>query len=215
MHGVKFVEEEYQLAQRRIRLKRIANLDELVGRVSDALFAEDERLPYWAELWPSAIGFIRFADAQPSLFKDRTVLELGCGLGLTTIAISLQRPEKLLATDYEPQALEMTRQNFVKNQLSPPELQLIDWRHPDLNTVFDRIAASDVIYEERFFQPLIDLFNTYLAPGGKIVLAEPNRSVAQKFFRRLMHYGYMLHEKRMRVVQAGRPLTVSVYIISK
>ncbi len=55
-------EDIFHFDQEPLRLLRVRDLDALVSRVSDQDFAEDERLPYWAELWPSAI-------AQPFLEK--------------------------------------------------------------------------------------------------------------------------------------------------
>ncbi len=68
-------------------------------------FAEDERLPYWAELWPSAIGLAHYLDRDVSL-RGKHVLELGCGLGLLGV-IAARDGARVLCTDYEPDALAL------------------------------------------------------------------------------------------------------------
>src|SRR5688572_29673441 len=40
-------------------ITKIKDLDAMLDDADPITFAEDERLPYWAELWPSAIGLAR------------------------------------------------------------------------------------------------------------------------------------------------------------
>ncbi len=56
-------------------------------RLLDRAAADPEQnLPYWAELWPSGIAIADAIVARPELFRDRRVLELGSGLGVTAVA---------------------------------------------------------------------------------------------------------------------------------
>src|SRR3954447_24559702 len=66
-------------------------------------FEADEFIPYWAELWPSGVALAR-AIAGRSL-KGARVLELGCGLGLPSIAAA-QGGGRVLATDWSPVAID-------------------------------------------------------------------------------------------------------------
>ena len=83
-------EESFFFNGNRLIIKRVKDLDDLVNRISDDEFGEDERLPYWAELWPSAIALSRFLFKNSSLIKDKNIIELGCGLGLTSLALYSQ-----------------------------------------------------------------------------------------------------------------------------
>ena len=211
----KYISNKFLFKDRSININRIKDLDSLVDQVSDDEFNFDERLPYWAELWPSSIGLSRFIFSNEEIFQNKTILELGCGLGLTSICLSLQNPLSLLLTDYEQEALNITAHNFRLNNLNPPKMQLLDWRKPDLNQQFDRIVASDIVYEERFFNPVINVFRRFLAYGGLIVLAEPNRSVARGFFKQLRESGYKLSRTSQPVDQDGKTIEVSVYKIMR
>ena len=73
----------------------------LAPRDGDALlsqeaFERDEFLPYWAELWPSALALARVVARRP--LTGRRVIELGCGLGLPALAAALAGG-RVLATD--------------------------------------------------------------------------------------------------------------------
>ena len=213
--NVEFEIKEFQFLQTKFRLKKVKNLDVLVDQVSDELFAEDERLPYWAELWPSAIGLSHFLLRHPGLIKGKRALELGVGLGLTSLVIHSLQPERLLLTDYEADALQLVKENFLLNGFSEPEVQLLDWRRPHLQETFDCIVASDILYEERFFRPLILLFKQFLRFDGRIIIAEPNRAIAKKFFEMLMNFGFSYDFNIVPVVQDGKTIQVHNYVIRR
>lgn len=120
-----------------------------------------------------------------------------------------------MVSDYEQAALEMTRANFELNGLVPPQMMQMDWRDLQLGQKYDYIIASDVAYEERFFIPLLNLFQVALAAEGHILLAEPNRAIAKSFFELLADYGYRKSFKNEIVLQDDKPITVSIYDIWK
>lgn len=55
--------------------------------IDEARFDEDEFMPYWAELWASGVALAAVVAARD--VKGLRVLELGCGLGLPSIAAAL------------------------------------------------------------------------------------------------------------------------------
>ncbi|MBV9772607.1 MAG: methyltransferase domain-containing protein, partial [Gemmatimonadetes bacterium] len=127
-------------------------LDVLLPRAADELidesdFDEDERLPYWADLWPSARALARRLLDGPA--PAGRVLELGCGVALPSLAL-LSRGADVLATDYYDDALRFARVNAERNGLPALAARLVDWRDlpPDLGR-FDTVLAADVLYEQR------------------------------------------------------------------
>ena len=96
---------------------RGAVLEVLRPRDAEALlderaFEHEEFLPYWAELWPSGVALARRVAARA--LKGARVLELGCGLGLPSLAAALAGG-RVLATDWSPQAIELLRDNAERN----------------------------------------------------------------------------------------------------
>ncbi len=212
---MELVTQEFSVADKIFRLKRIANLDALVDQVSDEQFNEDERLPYWAELWPSAIGLSRFLVKNVNLIEQKTILELGSGLGLTSLTIATLNSKSFLATDYEQDALNMIKENFLLNGLALPEFKLLDWRNPDLKTSYDVIIASDILYEDRFFNPLLQLFNRFLTKGGNIIIAEPNRPIARHFFVKLLKSGFRDKTSDEMVKQDNHAIKITIHQLIK
>src|ERR687885_728578 len=75
------VEEVVPVGDGELAVLRPRQADALIDEYA---FGEAEFLPYWAELWPSGVALAKMS-ARRAL-KGARVLELGCGLGLPSIA---------------------------------------------------------------------------------------------------------------------------------
>ncbi len=186
-------EIELRIGDFDIRIGKVANPDDLM----DALIAKgvdhedvrDERIPYWAELWPSAFGLSQFLVTRAVVKPGMQVLELGCGLGLPGI-VAAKLGARVTLSDYLPEALDFARMNWVKNLAEPPQTVCLDWRKPDPAYQSDLVVASDITYEARFFEALPNAFRTLCRPAGVVLLSDPQRSIARPFFDNLPSQGF-------------------------
>ena len=212
IHGYATTETLLELPGHRVRMTRVADAEALLADIAPVTFAEDERLPYWAELWPSAVALAHYLAGRLNL-EGRRVLELGCGLGLVSVAAAL-RGARVLCTDYEEAALAFARLNARGNACRGVRFRLVDWCHPALWRRYDCILASDVIYEARAFGPLVSLLQRYLARGGMAAFAEPGRANTRPFFTLLRQRGFTwrTHTQRVRWEGAHR---ISIYVIRR
>ena len=147
--------------------------------ISEADYARDERLPYWADIWPSSIALATcLADLAP---KPARLLELGSGVGVVTIA-ALRAGHDVLATDYYADALLFTRRNALAGAGREPATRLADWRAwpGDLGR-FDLVVASDVLYERPYAEIVAGVIATSLEPGGAAFIADPGRLAVPAF----------------------------------
>lgn len=142
-------------------------------------FAEDEFLPYWAELWPSGRALARHVAGLD--LEGRTVLELGCGLGLPSLAAA-RRGADVTATDWAEDALALLRRNAARNGVSLRLLPL-RWDTPAAlsGATFDLVLAADVLYEARNARPLLELLDATVALAGEAIVADPGRRHAAGF----------------------------------
>lgn len=164
------VEQTISAGGRSFDLLKPRSPDELI---SEDDFNLDERLPYWADVWPSALCL-----AEQVAMLDgcgKRLLELGCGVGFVC-AVAAQRGFDVLATDYYAEALEFTEVNRARNALPPIAARLIDWRNlpSDLGD-FDVVAASDVLYERSYPALVAAAIDRTLAAGGLALVADPGR----------------------------------------
>lgn len=150
----------------------------------------DERMPYWAELWPSSILMADTLIARKGELPRGRWLELGCGPGLPGI-LAACLGYRGVCSDYMPEALTLARLNAAQNHCEEMIRFLpLDWRYPGIDETFSWIIAGDVAYEQRNFAPLVHSFETLLAPDGEIWLGEPGRGVAKAFFELLDQSGW-------------------------
>jgi predicted nicotinamide N-methyase len=147
--------------------------------LSEEAFAHEEFLPYWAELWPSALALARVVARRP--LTGRRVIELGCGLGLPAIAAALAGG-RVLATDWSPDSVAMTARNAERNG-APLATRIFRWdATPEpLGPPWPLVLASDVLYEARNGEQLLDLLPRLTAASGEVWLADPGRATAPPF----------------------------------
>lgn len=152
------------------------NSDDLI---SEADFVRDERLPYWADIWPSSLILAeRLANEAGG---GRSLLELGCGLGIVSTA-AMRAGYTVVASDYYEDALNFTRANAWRNLRREPTTRMVDWRAlpEDLGT-YDAIVAADVLYEMTYAELVADALATALAPRGMAIIADPGRVGVDQF----------------------------------
>jgi predicted nicotinamide N-methyase len=168
------VEEVIGLNGRDLRLLRPRDPEALLD---EHAFEHEEYLPYWAELWPSALALARAIGGRA--LRGARTLELGCGLGLPSIAAALAGG-RVLATDWSSEAVRMTAVNAERNG-AQLETLVCSWTEPELlleRAPWDLILASDVLYEARNADVLLDLLPRL---GNDVWLADPGRAHAARF----------------------------------
>jgi predicted nicotinamide N-methyase len=174
---VDLVEEVVPLAGRELAVLRPRDAEALVD---EHAFEEDEFLPYWAQLWPSGVALAR-AVASRAL-KGARVLEIGCGLGLPSLAAA-RAGGRVLATDWSPTAIELLQDNADRNGVAL-EAEVVSWTDPEpllARAPFDLVLAADVLYERRTAPVLADLLPRL---GGEVLLADPGRPPLEEFLER-------------------------------
>lgn len=151
--------------------------------INERDFERDERLPYWAELWPSARILAEHVLSMPG--DGRTFLELGCGSGLVTTCASLAG-FRVVASDYYQDAVRFARVNAQRNGGRAPRGLLLDWRAlPPKLPRFDVVAASDVLYERPYGALVARVLDATLRDGGQAIIADPGRVAREEFIRAL------------------------------
>ncbi len=142
--------------------------------LDEEAFAQDEFLPYWAELWPAATALV---EVLPEQLEDVRVLELGCGLGLPSL-VAAARGADVTAVDWAEDAVALLRRNAERNGLALVA-EVHDWRRP-LGRAFDLALAADVLYERRNVEPVLARLRE-AAPEALVGLA--GRPYEEEFLR--------------------------------
>lgn len=189
------VTETVTIAGRTVQIAHPRSADELID---EAEYERDERLPYWADLWPSA--HVLAAEVAGMDLAGRTVLELGCGVALPAV-VAAQGGARVLATDWYAPALEFAEANAAANGTRLRTL-LVDWRDPPADLCaqapFDVVIGADVLYEQRNGVALANLLPALVGPGSRVLIADPRRPHAAELLDRLVETGWTHAAREVR-----------------
>lgn len=139
--------------------------------------------PFWATTWRAASGLDRFLDTIPMAGVD--VLEVGCGTGHAGIAAAI-RGARVTLTDGVDDPLALVRLTLSRLGLRADvgvlrlgqDQWLGDNGRPKL---FPVILGSDVTYLRTLWPELLATAETHLADGGRMLLSDPKRIIANEF----------------------------------
>ena len=202
------------VAGRSFVLRRPESADALLNLITEEDFQRDDRLPYWADIWPSSQVLADRVAAMSG--HGRRLLELGCGIGLVALAAA-GAGFSVLATDYYAEALEFAAENARLNGLSGIGTRLIDWRNlpSDLGR-FDLVLASDVLYERPNAALVAAALAHSLSDDGVALITDPGRKPAAQFPEVCAEQGLEVNEiDAVPVTEAVAPVTVHVYEVRR
>lgn len=187
------------------------NPDIVLNSITDKDYDKDQFLPYWAEYWPSAQIFLSFI-LQQSFKPETEVCELGCGLGILSTAFFIRKC-KTFSVDISHQACMYSFQNIFLNGYFP-KIICSDWRQIGFKKKFDLVAASDILYESRWIEPVLSCINSLLSDGGKAWIADPCRRYWIRFKNRAKEYGFVLKSIKYEKIK-NRKIDVEILEISR
>lgn len=157
-------------------------------------FIDENRAPYGLELWPAASMLTDYL-VQGEAGSGREAVELGCGLGLVSIAAT-RAGWRVTATDRDEESLIFARHNARLNGVRINRFALLDWGDPPEDWRFDRVLAADVLYERADHEPILRCIDGVLAAGGVAILVDPNRDVADEFASTAENHGFSVDVNR-------------------
>ena len=195
------VEERIPLPGGEVELSRPRDAEALLTEES---FEREEFLPYWAELWTSAVGLAH--DVSLRSLRGRPTLELGCGLGLPSIAAA-RAGGRVLASDWSPDALLATAANAARNDVEV-ETMVCSWAAPEPlleRAPWPLVLGSDVLYERRNVDLLLDLLPRLTDGRSEVLIADPGRPLAADFLE------HAALEWRVRTTVSPRSARVSIH----
>jgi predicted nicotinamide N-methyase len=179
---------------------------------------DELHLPYWAELWDSALGIGSYlarewnrgvgtrASEDESGLARRSVLDLGCGMGFAGMVAAALGATVLFA-DLEADALLFAQLNSLAwNQRV--RTRRLNWRIDRLDQRFDLIVGADVLYDRTQWDFLEPFFGAHLRAGGIILLAEPGRQTGDHFPEWISKRGWTVAERHEPLTTRARPLRV-------
>lgn len=205
------VEEVFTIAGRELLLLRPRNADDLI---TEEDYVKDERLPYWADIWPSSMMLAeRLLEEKGA---GRALIELGCGSGLCACAAALSGFD-VLATDYYDDALLFTELNARVNGGRAVRTRHVDWSAIPADVGrFDVVMAADVMYEPRYPAMVANALDRLVAPGGSALVADPGRIAFPDFIKECANRGLRGRNEDVREFRSGKiRQTITIHEIGR
>ncbi len=126
-------------------------------------------LPYWSVPWIGGQALARHLLDHPELVRGQRVLDVGVGSGLVAIAAALAGAATVHATDIDPRALEVARDNAALNGV-----HLTLERRDVLDDTLDAdvVLVGDLFYE----RPLAERVLPFLQRHRVALVGDPRRT---------------------------------------
>jgi predicted nicotinamide N-methyase len=156
------------------------------------------RSPYGLALWPASIALAHELVARASGLPGQRILELGAGTGLPGI-VAATYGARVVQTDRLEEALTVGRLNAERNGVRSIEHRLADWTEWTDTERYDLILGADVIYAPRLQPFLRTIFDTNLAPGGRLLLGDPFRSASIRMLEAMEQEGWTVQMTKWRL----------------
>ncbi|MEN9458791.1 MAG: hypothetical protein RL135_1381 [Bacteroidota bacterium] len=140
--------------------------------------------PFWAKVWPSAIALSTFLQQNIGLVNNKSVLEIGAGIGLPSFLIA-KHAAHLTITDYAEDAIELLQKNIAHTRFNSIKAIFADWNLFPSSIVADVVLLSDTNYAPSEFESLLKLIQDFIHKGATIIIASPERITASPFIEQL------------------------------
>lgn len=201
-----------------LKIECLENLNETIDQVFKYLENEgnpqalEELCPYFGVVWPAARGLAEYlAKRETSELKNKTVLELGCGLALPSL-LAAKLGAKVISTDFHPVVPEFLESNIKRNEITHLNYYSVNWEkeaHSFSN--LDWIIGSDILYERRYPESLAKTIKSLVSKNGKVVIADPGRPYLQNFVDAMKSLGF---KYKTEIIKVPNPPTLQeVFII--
>ena len=143
-------------------------------KTQDELNEDNVPPPYWAFAWAGGQALARYLIDKPQAVRNKTVLDLGSGCGITALAARRSNAARVLASDIDQISGIAAQLNAAANNL------VIDTTDQDILAQtpgdYGVLLVGDLFYE----RPLAERVMSYLEKakkGGAMILAgDPQRT---------------------------------------
>jgi len=170
------------------------------------------RRPYGIVLWPAAIALTHEIASRD--VAGKRVLELGAGTGLPGI-VAASLGARVVQTDRQQLVLHVCKQNAERNGVTGVEHRIADWTAWEDEARYDLILGSDILYAGALHPHLRHIFETNLAPGGTVLLADPFRETSMRLLEAMEAAGWRITMDKWTVGITPPPRPVGVFALTR
>lgn len=193
MKNIKYKYQTIEFEDEDIHLKTLKDTQQFYDKDNQAkkLGILSATWAIFGVVWPSAEVLAKYI--QDYDFKDKRILEVGCGIGLSSLLLN-KLNANITATDYHPEAERFLDANTDLNEDEEIPFIRASWEDEFQKKLgkFDLIIGSDLLYERDHIELLSSFINAHANNKCTVILANPNRGHQAKFNQEMKDYGFSL-----------------------
>tara|TARA_R110002072_G_scaffold534_6_gene4065 strand:- start:239325 stop:239870 length:546 start_codon:yes stop_codon:yes gene_type:complete len=149
--------------------------------------------PLFGVIWPSSEVLANLMQSYP--IEDLSILELGCGIGLSSIILN-QRNANITSSDHHPDAGTFLKENLKLNNFREIEFIRADWDDEENSLEkYDLIIGSDLLYQPDHIMTLSRIIQNAANPKCVVIIVDPGRGNSNKFTKEMEKYNFVLTEE--------------------
>lgn len=191
MKNIKYKYQTIEFEDEDIHLKTLKDTQQFYDKDNQAkkLGISSAVWPIFGVVWPSAEVLANYI--QNYDFKDKRILEVGCGIGLSSLLLN-KLNANITATDYHPEAEKFLDANTDLNEDEEIPFIRASWEDEFQKELgfFDLIIGSDLLYERDHAELLANFINSHAKKVCTIILVNPNRGHQAKFTKKMEEFGF-------------------------
>ena len=168
--------------------------------------------PYWGKVWASAQAMAEYLILHPEYTANKTIIELGAGLGLPSL-IAARNAASVLCTDYEGEAVTVAQQSALHHHIKKFSAEVLDWNAMPDHLAADVLMLSDINYEPAAFDTLMKIIMVFLQKGSTVILSTPQRLMAKDFVASLLVY--CIAQEEIQIEQEGKVAIITILVLEK
>jgi len=183
--------------------------------------AETVPLRTGCRLWSSSYALVEYLSCHAHLVRDKSVIELGAGVGACGLACASLGAESVTITDRDDATLALAHANALRNgwfdgtRACEVSVRRLDWG--DATTYdaradgYDLVIAADVVYLEEHARELASAVSAHVGASGKFVCAFGVRKpeLAEAFAGELKRRGFDISAQTLDYVSDEMRATAS------
>jgi predicted nicotinamide N-methyase len=144
-----------------------------------------------ATVWPASMVLLKYLEKHPLKVKDKSVVDLGAGTGVTSLAAAVLGARRVVCTDGIESVVKLAQENVQDacKQLDEGDhgldrrvLQVCDywWGNGKLNERFDVVLVSDCVLPKLYpIAPLVDALVELMKSDSVAILSYEHRHYAE------------------------------------
>ncbi len=139
--------------------------------------------PYWAFAWPGGLALAQFLINHPEYVSGKSILDVGAGSGVTSIAALMSGAASVTINDIDPWAIAVSKINLQANGYlfnDTPQIRLSCDDVLGKDVTNDVILLGDVTYAKELVAKIVPWIAKLTKSGKTILLADPGRGYLPK-----------------------------------